>query len=371
VTSLVRPDPVSPEFAGFEVLSTGVILLDGARSIVYANPAAENLFEISERQLVGHSLRTVFGDSPALTAAIGKAVASGAAYTEQELELAAPGKVKLHLNATVSPVEMSRAALLIEFRHIDQQLKIAREERLLEQHQANRELVRSLAHEIKNPLGGIRGAAQLLERELPGPELREFTQVIVKEADRLQSLMNRLLTPSRLPQIEMINVHEVMERVRTLVLAEHPEGLAVRRDYDVSLPDLPGDRESLIQAVLNVARNTAQAMSGRGQIAFRTRIARQVTIAKTRYRLAARIEIEDNGPGVPESLADKIFYPLVTGREGGSGLGLSLAQSYVHQHHGLIEFESVPGRTCFTILLPVRSPAEAGLARPPSEGEKP
>jgi two-component system nitrogen regulation sensor histidine kinase GlnL len=162
-----------------------------------------------------------------------------------------------------------------------------------------------------------------------------------------------------------------MERVRTLVLAETPEGLEVRRDYDVSLPDLPGDKESLIQAVLNVARNAAQAMGGRGQIAFRTRIERQVTIAKTRYRLAVGVEIEDNGPGVPESLADKIFYPLVTGRDGGSGLGLSLAQSYVHQHQGLIEFESVPGHTCFTILLPVRSPAQAGIARPPSEGDKP
>jgi two-component system nitrogen regulation sensor histidine kinase GlnL len=263
------------------------------------------------------------------------------------------------------------ARLLLELRELDQQIRIAREAKLVEHQQANRELIRNLAHEIKNPLGGIRGAAQLLERELPGPELREFTQVIVKEADRLQSLMNRLLTPSRLPQIEMINVHEVMERVRTLVLAEHPEGLAVRRDYDVSLPDLPGDKESLIQAVLNVARNAAQAMNGRGQIAFRTRVARQVTIAKARYRLAVAVEIEDNGPGVPENLADKIFYPLVTGRDGGSGLGLSLAQSYVHQHQGLIEFESVPGRTCFTILLPVRSPAQAGLARPPSEGDKP
>ncbi len=219
--------------------------------------------------------------------------------------------------------------------------------------------MRNLAHEIKNPLGGIRGAAQLLERELPEPELREFTQVIVKETDRLQALMNRMLTPHRLPQIEMLNVHEVMERVRMLLLAEYPDGLSVRRDYDVSLPDLPGDRESLIQAILNVARNAAQALSGAGQIGFRTRIVRQATIARTRYRHAVAIEIEDNGPGIPHDLAGKVFFPLVSGREGGTGLGLSLAQSYVHQHHGLIEFESAPGRTCFTILLPVRTPEQA------------
>jgi two-component system nitrogen regulation sensor histidine kinase GlnL len=185
----------------------------------------------------------------------------------------------------------------------------------------------------------------------------------VKETDRLQSLMNRMLTPHRLPRIEMLNVHEVMERVRLLLLAEHPGGLSIRRDYDVSLPDLPGDKEGLIQAILNVARNAAQALAGEGEICIRTRIARQVTIAKSRYRHAVAIEIEDNGPGVPPELAEKIFFPLVSGREGGTGLGLSLAQSYVHQHDGLIEFESAPGHTSFTILLPVRSPEQAGLAR--------
>ena len=295
-------------------------------------------------------------------ARLAQAIADDSGFNENELVLEVGGQsVTLHCVAV--PVGEGEARLLIELRELDQQIRIAKEAKHLEQQQANRELIRNLAHEIKNPLGGIRGAAQLLERELPDPDLREFTQVIVKEADRLQSLMNRMLTPYRLPQIEMLGVHEVMERVRTLLLAEYPNGLSVGRDYDVSLPDLPGDKESLIQAILNVARNAAQAMRGVGEIRFRTRIARQVTIAKTRYRHAISVEIEDDGPGVPEELAGKIFFPLVSGREGGTGLGLSLAQNYVHQHHGLIEFESAPGRTCFTILLPVRSPEQAGLAR--------
>ena len=357
-------------FPGLELLSTAVLMLDESLQVTYANPAAETLLAHGRKHLLGAPFERVVPGNARFAKRLAQAVAEDAGFTENEFTLEIAGQPTT-LGCVALPVSEGPARLLLELRELDQQLRIAREAKILEQQQANRELIRNLAHEIKNPLGGIRGAAQLLERELPGPELREFTQVIVKEADRLQSLMNRLLTPSRLPQIEMINVHEVMERVRTLVLAEHPEALVVDRDYDVSLPDLPGDKESLIQAVLNVARNAAQAMGGSGQIAFRTRIERQVTIARMRYRLAVALEIEDNGPGVPESLADKIFYPLVTGREGGSGLGLSLAQSYVHQHQGLIEFESVPGRTCFTILLPVRSPAQAGLARPPSEGDKP
>jgi two-component system nitrogen regulation sensor histidine kinase GlnL len=258
----------------------------------------------------------------------------------------------------ITPVDNAGdARLVLEFRELQQQMKIAREEKILEQQEANRELIRNLAHEIKNPLGGIRGAAQLLERELGDAELREFTQVIIKETDRLQSLMNRLLTPSRLPRVEALNIHEVTERVRTLLLAEFPGGLEVRRDYDTSLPDLEGDKEQLIQAILNVARNAAQATGGRGEIRLNTRIARQVTIARTRYRHAVAVSIEDDGPGVPAELADRIFYPLVSGRDGGTGLGLSLAQSFVSQHHGLIEFESEPGRTRFTILLPVRERA--------------
>jgi len=204
----------------------------------------------------------------------------------------------------------------------------------------------------------------LLERELDelgGGDLKEYTKVIVSEADRLQALMDRLLTPHRVPKMRHLNIHELLERVRKLVLAEFPETLTVKRDYDTSLPELYGDPEPLIQALLNVARNAAQAMDGRGEIQLLTRIARQVTLAKQRYRHAIMVQIVDNGPGVPEALRDKVFYPLVSGRDGGTGLGLSLAQNFVNQHHGIIEFESAPGNTRFTILLPVVDTATNGV----------
>jgi two-component system nitrogen regulation sensor histidine kinase GlnL len=252
----------------------------------------------------------------------------------------------------VTPVDAEK--VVIEFQPLDQTLKIAREEKLLEQQKLNRELIRNLAHEIKNPLGGIRGAAQLLERELPDDALLEYTQVIVKEADRLQSLMDRLLTPHRLPKIEPVNIHEILEYVRAVVLAEFPQTLSIDRDYDTSMPEILADREQLIQAMLNIARNAAQSTSGEGRIRFQTRIARQVTIVRERFRLALEVRICDAGPGVPAHLKDTIFYPLVTGRDGGTGIGLSLAQNFINQHSGVIEFESVPGDTQFIVLLPVR-----------------
>ena len=342
-------DEVKTPFAGLELLATAVLLLDRTRRITYANPAAENLFALSKKHLVGHRPVEVFTEASGLSTAIDKAVLGGATYTEQELELALNGRPKLHLTCTVSPVETKEATLLLEFRHIDQQLKIAREERLNEQQQANRELIRNLAHEIKNPLGGLRGSAQLLERELDKPELREYTQVIIKEADRLQGLMDRMLTPHRAPKIESVGIHEVLERVRSLVRAEF--SLEIHRDYDPSLPEFLGDREQLIQAVLNIARNAAQA--GGKNITFLTRAVRQITILRHRCKLALELQVIDDGPGVPEEIQDRIFNPLVSGREGGSGLGLSLAQTFVQYHQGVIELESRPGRTLFRILLPL------------------
>jgi two-component system nitrogen regulation sensor histidine kinase GlnL len=340
--------------AGLELLATAVLMLDSARRVTYANPAAENLFELAKKHLVGHRPDQIFGDAQGLCAAIDKAVRGGATYTEQELELAVAGKAKLHLTCTVSPVDTRAAALLLEFRHIDQQLKIAREERLNEQQQANRELIRNLAHEIKNPLGGIRGAAQLLERELDRPQLIEYTQVVIGEADRLQALVNRLLTPHRLPSFRRTNIHEIVSRVRSVVQAEFPR-VGIVCDFDISLPDLDADPEQLTQATLNIVRNAAQALESTTdpQIRLTTRVARYVTLAKKRHRVALALSIEDNGPGVPEAIRDRIFYPLVSGREGGSGLGLTLAQAFIAQHGGAIECQSVPGRTVFAILLPL------------------
>src|SRR5450631_3392496 len=342
-------------YPGLELLATAVVLLTDERGICYANPAAENLFELSRRQLVGHPVGSVFGESPALFQAVDKALASGASYTEQELELGIPGKIKLHLSCTVSVVDTPLATLLLEFRHIDQQLKIAREERLMEQQQANRDLIRSLAHEIKNPLGGIRGAAQLLEHELDRPPLIEYTQVIIGEADRLQTLVDRLLTPHRLPKYRRTNIHELLVRVGSVLQAEFPQ-ILILSDFDTSLPEFEADPEQLTQAVFNVVRNAAQALentTSAPQIRLTTRVARGVTLAKRRHRLALALSIEDNGAGVPESIRDKIFFPLVSGREGGSGLGLTIAQTFIAQHNGAIDCESVPGHTVFTVLLPL------------------
>ena len=332
-------------YPGLELLATAVVLLSDELGICYANPAAENLFELSRRQLEGHSAGSVFGEAPALFQAIDKALASGASYTEQELELGVAGKLKLHLSCTVSVVDTPGATLLLEFRHIDQQLKIAREERLLEQQQANRDLIRSLAHEIKNPLGGIRGAAQLLEHELDRPPLIEYTQVIIGEADRLQTLVDRLLTPHRLPKYRRTNIHELLVRVGSVIQAEFPR-ILIHSDFDISLPEFEADPEQLTQALFNIVRNAAQALEGISG-------AREITLAKRRHRLALALSVEDNGPGVPEAIRDKIFFPLVSGREGGSGLGLTIAQTFIAQHNGAIECESVPGHTIFTVLLPL------------------
>ena len=346
-------------FAGLEHLATAVILLNQSHQVVYANPSAEVLFALSATQVHGSHISEVFLHCEILQIAIDNAVKNDSPYREHEFAITTVRQQSFAVTCTVTPVNIDEATLLLEFQQMDQQLRIAREERMLIQQQANSELLRNLAHEIRNPLGGLRGAAQLLEHELPQLSLREYTQVIIKEADRLQSLMDRLLVPHRVPKYESTNIHEVLERVRSLLLAESPNNIKVRRDYDTSLPDLIGDREKLIQTVLNIARNAVQAMQSgatvNAEVVLRTRAERQVTLAKKRYRVAIKLQIIDNGPGIPVDIRDRIFYPLVSGREGGSGLGLALAQTFITQHHGMIDCESQPGNTCFTILLPVES----------------
>jgi two-component system nitrogen regulation sensor histidine kinase GlnL len=259
----------------------------------------------------------------------------------------------LRLGCTITPYDAPQEGIFMELRTVDPHLRIARLEQTRLQQEASRELLRNLAHEIKNPLGGIRGAAQLLEHELPRESLREYTQVIIKESDRLQSLMERLLTPHRTPRFGAVNIHEVLERVRSLILAETPHGMSLQRDYDTSLPELRADSEQLIQAVLNVARNAVQAMHSQGKIIFKTRVARQSTLESRRHQLGLKTEIIDNGPGIPEDIREQIFYPLVSGREGGSGLGLAVAQTLIAQNHGTIDCESYPGCTVFSIFLPI------------------
>ena len=351
--------------SGLDLLATAVILVDDSDVLRHMNPAAENLLELSGTHMVGQNIAEVFADYDVLAGALRYARKNNCSFSEHDLAIAVSGRARMHLTCTVTPVEHDGAfdfqGCLVELRQIEQQLRIAREERVLDQSEANRELMRNLAHEIKNPLGGIRGAAQLLDRELENPDLHEYTQVIMKEADRLQALMSRLLSPHRTPRPVELNIHEVLERVRSVLLAEFQKTITIHRDYDVSLPLIRGDAEQLIQAALNVARNAAQALTesrtGDGAITFKTRAARQVVLARKRYRHAIELAITDNGPGIPPEIGERVFYPLVTGRAAGTGLGLTIAQNFVAQHNGTITFESAPGRTSFMLLLPV---AEAG-----------
>ena len=340
-----------------------VIFEADSQQLVYVNPAAESALDLSRKSLEGQNFEDLFGDNVKLKEMIHEVQSGQVTAQRQELLLhSLPGSIHQEtIPAHVVIVLMDDADLiLMEWFPIDQQLRTERDERVTQQVEANKELMRNLAHEIKNPLGGIRGAAQLLEFELPEKGLREYTQVIIKESDRLQTLVDRLLAPHRKAHVmEYFNVHEALERVRSLVLAEFPKGLKIIRNYDTSLPDILGDREQLIQAVLNIAHNAAQALSeeidaGIAQIELRTRIARSVTIAKQRYKLALDLDVIDNGPGIPADIRERIFFPLVSGREGGSGLGLTLAQTFVQQHQGSIACDSKPGRTHFHIQIPYR-----------------
>ena len=345
-------------------LPNAVIIFDGkTKHLFYANPAAESALDLSRKSIVGHLLGELFADNPALNAMIEEVGSSATAAQRQEMILHVfPNTI--HYDAVPAHVVIALLEdpdlMLMEWFPLDQQLRSERDERVTQQVEANKQLMRNLAHEIKNPLGGIRGAAQLLEFELPDKGLREYTQVIIKESDRLQTLVDRLLAPHRRAHTtELINVHESLERVRSLVLAEFPSGLRIIRNYDTSLPDIIGDKEQLIQAILNIAHNAAQALSeeirrGTAVIEFRTRVARSVTIAKQRYKLALDLHVIDNGPGIPDEIRDRIFFPLVSGREGGSGLGLTLAQTFVQQHQGFIACESQPGKTDFHIQIPYR-----------------
>ncbi len=347
---------------GLDLLASAVIILDISGRIVYVNPAAEDLLEYSSKVLSSQSLKQLFLNSDILEEICRQVGTHESVEKRQELVLERIGRQSLHVYCTVKAIDFSGASVLIELRENVQQLRQDRENRLMDQNQANKELVRNLAHEIKNPLGGIKGAAQLLEMELPDrnmKDLKEYTQVIIRESERLQKLVDRLLVPHRRPHIvNDINIHEVCERVRSIILAEYPEGLMVKRDYDLSLPEITGDKEQLIQAVLNIAQNAVHALAERvknrdAELLFKTRVSRRITLARVRYKLALNLHIVDNGPGISQEMIEKIFFPLVSGTKGGSGLGLTLSQTLVRQHGGIIECESRPGHTEFLIRLPI------------------
>ncbi len=353
-------------FQAFDLLSSLVAVVDLNSRVIYANAALEDALGVSRRVIEGGDLGRDFAEPRALEAALDGVAANAFASMRYDALLIRQGGTlaaePMPVHVIITQTEVA-GEVIVEMLPQQSQEKLDREERNVTQALANKELIRNLAHEIKNPLGGIRGAAQLLQLELSDSEkaksLTEYTQVIIHEADRLQTLVDRLLEPHRKPrEIGDVNIHEVCERVRSLIVAEFPRGLKVVRDYDTSIPDFRGDKEQLIQTVLNIAHNAAQVLgegmtAGDARIVFKTRIARQVTLGKRRHRLALELHIQDNGPGIAPEIKDRIFYPLVSGREGGSGLGLTLAQTFVQQHEGLIEVESQPGQTEFKITIPL------------------
>jgi len=336
-------------------LGHAVLMFDSALRLVFINPAGEMLFAISASRLLGQSAGDILPPDSHLLAALQRGLRSGHPITEYEMQLDLPGLQEITTDCTVTPLATrpDDSGLLVELRPLDHQRRVAREEQQIARQQAFRTLVRGLAHEIKNPLGGLRGAAQLLERELPDAELKEYTAIIIGEADRLRNLVDHLLGPNTIAHKASLNIHRVLEHVRQLVQAEAPAGIRIHTDYDPSIPHVTGDRDQLVQAVLNIVRNATQVLGEDGEITLRTRARRQFTIGGRQHRLVCQVCIIDNGPGIPKELVENIFFPMVTGRADGTGLGLSIAQSLINQHGGLITCKSQPGHTQFCLLLPL------------------
>lgn len=335
---------------------TGIILLDKEQAVQYVNTATEQLLGQSKRRLANQPFQSLISHTTLNLEILNEVLEHGQSFTDSEVTVVVDNKPAMVEFSATRILNQAEPLLLLELKPIDQQKKISQEVHQHAQQQAAKELVRGLAHEIKNPLGGLRGAAQLLDRELPDEHLKEFTNIIIEQADRLRNLVDRLLGPQRLAERELRNIHSVLEKVRQLVELELPQGISIERDYDPSIPDFEMDHEQLQQAFLNIVKNAVQALKPRaeGHIQLVTRTAHQVNIAGQRYRLVAEIRIIDDGPGIPAELADTLFYPMVTGRDGGTGLGLSISQNLINQHKGRIDCASWPGHTEFVIHLPLR-----------------
>jgi two-component system, NtrC family, nitrogen regulation sensor histidine kinase GlnL len=348
----------------FDSLSTGIVVLDAQLCPIYANVSAQDFMAVSLRQARGRPFSELFYDPRQLLEVLRRSLTNVETCTQHELVLKAVGSAANRdpsvIDLIVTPLEgqVTGTYLLLELTNATQRQRITRDSDILTDMDASRLMIRQLAHEVKNPLGGLRGAAQLLERELPNPALREYTAVIISEADRLAALVDSMAGSSTPPSKHRLNIHEICEHVVKLIRAEAPVGVQLERDYDPSVPDGLFDRHQLVQALLNVARNAMQAVGAHGRIIIRTRVRSGMSIGKVRHRLVALIELEDNGPGVPPDLIKTLFLPLVTGRSNGSGLGLAVAQDLATRHGGIIEFTSQPGRTVFSMLLPLENITE-------------
>jgi len=353
----MTPPAILGEFSGLEHLACGTIICNTEGVIRYINPSAEAILEISHDQACKKNIDLFFQDKNFFQQ-LKKDMRQQIVFRENEYFIKTKNNKTVCSTLIASFITASKN-ILIELLPMDQHLKVTKEERMIIQQQANAELLRNLAHEIRNPLGGLRGAAQLLEQELKDKNLTEYTQIIIAEADRLQNLMNRLLSPYHLPKYELTNIHELIERVRGLTISEFGHEIEIIRDYDVSLPEIIADREKLIQALLNITRNACQALKKYDQetkqISIKTRSDRHMCVHQKKYLTVIRVDIIDNGPGIAKNILDKIFYPLVSGNQDGAGLGLSLAQDFISIHKGMIEAHSKRNKTCFSIILPIKN----------------
>jgi len=346
---------INPLQAILDNLHSAVLVINQDLRVECMNPSAEHLFHISSKRAMKRSIKELIPDEPEFHDRLARSIISSHPFTVYDTSLQSHDGKLINADYSVSPLAYKPAGkfLLLEFTRLSSFMKISKEESLLHQHDATKSLLRGLAHEIKNPLGGIRGAAQLLDRELDD-EGKQFTHIIIREADRLQNLVDRMLGPKDLPVKEMLNIHKILEHIRQLAQAES-KAIKFVADYDPSLPDIYADESMLIQALLNITRNAVAALDGEGQITLRTRPRRKSAIRSQTYPLVMQIDIIDNGEGIPEDLAETLFFPMVTGRADGTGLGLSIAQSLIQQHSGQIEFTSKPGETRFTILIPLEN----------------
>jgi two-component system nitrogen regulation sensor histidine kinase GlnL len=337
-------------------MNSALILFSDDLRIKYINQAGENLLKTSLQHCENESIEKVFAEDGAVPEGLSKAQLTGQPFSKRKTTLQTKHAEGITVDYTVTPLP-NGSDLLMEIQALDRALKISKEEMLITSQEASRKLIRGLAHEIKNPLGGLRGAAQLLERELPSRELSDYTDIIIKEADRLRNLVDQMLGPNNALNMQPLNIHETLEHIRKLLLAETQFNFNIRFDYDPSIPDIYADKEQLVQALLNITRNAIQVMTeantDNAQLTIRTRIQRQFTIGQDFHRLMLRIDIEDNGPGISPELRENLFFPMVTGREGGTGLGLSISQTIISQHKGLIKFDSEYGKTIFSIFLPL------------------
>ena len=347
-------------------MNIAVLCVDHELNIKFINQSAESLLDVSANRAINLSVSELILNSSEIESMLFDAIQIHRPYTQRRASFDLHDGTTITVDYTVTPWQQDNwPRLVIELYPLDRFLRIDRDEALRSHQEVSRQMVRGLAHEIKNPLGGIRGAAQLLARELGTPELQEFTDVIIGETDRLTSLVDRLLGPKSLPEPVSSNIHRLLERVRTLIEMESRASLEITRDYDPSIPEITLDPGLMIQAFLNIARNAVQSLNEnekalaktpvdwKPNIKFTTRTLRQYVIGKQFHRVAIKIDIEDNGSGVPEHIRDQLFFPMITGRSEGTGLGLSIAHSIINQHGGAIEFESEPGKTIFSIILPL------------------